>query len=447
MKHFRTLLSLAALALVGPLQAQQFYPGPATGVRRGFSSILMNPAEITSLHRTVELNLVQMNVGAGGNIEDFVLNIDNFGNGLEESLTSRVDPLDFRINGHILGPSIAVRAGKIGVGLSSQIHFGGDFANINPNLGTALAQFDSPDFTSTRIQGGPPQRANFFSYAQLSAHVGGALIEDENSRLSIGASIHFYAPVAFAEAEVRNLNATLFEENGDLLMRDASGSVRLAYSRGADLDGSENFDVQGRVSLGLDIGATYLLKNTAVGHVQVGAALRNMGALLFDDALESSYALNVPAGEALNLSALSGTFEEIESQLLASGFVSLRDQRSELRIPLPTTLALYGDFQPLPFLQVGAYFQKRLQANNPAGQIVGQDLFVLTPSLFFGPFEVYFPTGVYEVYGFAAGAGLRLGGFFIGTSSGLSSALGRQNHADIHFGLNLGIGKKLNILN
>jgi hypothetical protein len=165
---------------------------------------------------------------------------------------------------------------------------------------------------------------------------------------------------------------------------------------------------------------------------------------LGSEQVTNAYAMHIPEGESFRLDALDGDFDEIEEQLIGSGYFTRSSPAGKTRLSLPTIITGYTDIRISKAFQVSIFGQHRLSNQESNTQLGMQNIFAVTPRLTLGVFEIYSPWANYEVSGIIGGAGIRLGGFFVGSQSVLTGFFADSQQADIHVGLSLGFGKRKN---
>ncbi|HEU4496473.1 MAG TPA: hypothetical protein VFR70_05440, partial [Flavobacterium sp.] len=176
--------------------------------------------------------------------------------------------------------------------------------------------------------------------------------------------------------------------------------------------------------------------------LKAGLAFRNMGSMTFKSGNNraTNYILNVPSGSSLNLNQFQdvSSLEEIETLLLASGYLNSAPVRKDFRVKLPATFSAYADIKIVPDLYVTVYGQRKLNKDSANDQVTTQNVLSATPRYSIKSFEVFAPLASNEISGFTSGLGFAAGGFFIGSGS-LITALADGGQADAYLGFRFGI--------
>jgi hypothetical protein len=205
----------------------------------------------------------------------------------------------------------------------------------------------------------------------------------------------------------------------------------------------DRFSLSNISGMAFDLGLTHQWTSEYTTRLSSGISLRNIGGMsLGSQQRTSNYAINIPQGEAFRLDLLDGDLDEIEDQLLNSGYFSITNRAEKARASLPSVLSAYTDAYISKLFRVTVSGQFRLGDKNDSKQLVTQNVLAVTPRLVLGAFEIYSPWANYEVAGLTGGLGLRLGGFFLGSQSVLTGLLADTKQADVHVGFSMGFGKK-----
>ena len=103
-------------------------------------------------------------------------------------------------------------------------------------------------------------------------------------------------------------------------------------------------------------------------------------------------------------------------------------------------MVAYADLKLISKLYISGYIQQKLSDDSDNDQITAQDYITITPRINLGFFEAYVPLSDSEISGFNAGFGFRLGGFYLGSGSAITSFLDQKNskQADIYTGFRWG---------
>ncbi len=220
-----------------------------------------------------------------------------------------------------------------------------------------------------------------------------------------------------------------------------SGSLANGFT---DNDNYTKFFAGGLNGLSADIGVNYQWKNdeNPDGYfLNAGLAVKNMGSLKFKDSNneDNSYKLNV-GSDGLNLNQFENVddIQEIEQILIANNVLTVQQNTRDFKIKLPAYVSAYADVNVYGDFYGTVYWQQKLNKDNNNDQIAVQNLLTITPRYSTRIFEAYMPLSFNEVSDFTAGIGFRVGGFYLGSGSILSAALGDANQADAYVGFRFG---------
>lgn len=426
--------------------AQQGFVGIQNTSRRSLLHVGMNPAEINSLHKKFELNLFAVSATVNNDVLYFS---DFFG---EEDMVdlafSRADgPVNIRTEVNIMGPSFGFRAGKWGFGLSTQAFVRTDVVDLDANLGKSFTtDTDGASFVESTINLPYNQRINVAGWMEMGLVAGREIFNNDVHRVSFGTGLRFLIPSTYVNAGINGLNGTLRIDDNGYSLTNATGQLNVNYSRDALDEGFEGFNLNtlslGNISgVAVDLGLTHEWRKKDIVKATSGLSLKGLGSLDFGPSqINHTYSMNVPAGQFFNLDELEGDLEEIEDQLLASGYFS-RISAGSYKPQLPRLLTAYTDLRLTKVLYLSVFGQYNLGDANNNSQITAQNIFALTPRLKLGGLEIYSPWINSETAGLSGGLGLRVAGFFVGSNSVLTGYLGETKQADVHVGWSMGFGK------
>ena len=185
-----------------------------------------------------------------------------------------------------------------------------------------------------------------------------------------------------------------------------------------------------------------MLKKDDKPFLNAGLTIKNLGSMgMGSNQQQRNYTVNIPENEYFRVDNLDGNIDEINEQLVASGYFTINNNDSDVRVNLPRTLATYVEFSPVKSFQISLYAQKRISDENINTNLSAADLIVLTPRLVLGKFEMYSPWMKHQVSNLTGGLGFQYGGFFIGSHSIITGLMqNNSRRADIHMGLSWGFG-------
>ncbi|MCH7402125.1 DUF5723 family protein [Belliella kenyensis] len=448
MKKLFLLILLISFGF-GQAFAQTSFVGIQNSPRKGIISATMNPAEINNLHKKVDVNFFSLNGSVSNNIISFG-DIVNYGDDVLDVAFQRADgPVNFRSVANILGPSVGIKSGNWAFGLTTQLFTKADIIDFDPTLGQSLLdiQFSGRN-NSFAIATEYNQRINATGYGQVGFVVGREIFENDKHKFSVGATAKILIPAVYANVGMDRFRAEIVQVDTEVSITNATGSLNFSYSESdfnnSNIGSNQNgFNFGSPSGFGLDLGANYQIKDDkGRTKINTGLSIMNLGSMTFAKGqTNNTYTMNIPQGQSFRLDQLEGNFEEIENQLIASGFFTRTVETNGIRTNLPSLIAAYAEMHIIGVLHASAYLQQRFGNINSNQQLSSQNLFVITPRVVLGKFEIYSPWMQTEVAGFDGGLGLRYGGFFIGSNSILTGLSENSKQADFHMGLSWGFGR------
>ncbi|MDN3690609.1 DUF5723 family protein [Cyclobacterium jeungdonense] len=423
---------------------QESFLGIQNSQRKGMINALMNPAELNNLNKKVEVSFFAVGEALDNNILSFQDIISDPGQ-WETLFQSVSEPVNLRTDFAVLGPSVGIRFDKWSLGFTSQLKGKVDVIDFNPDLGDAIVS-ESTSGSSDQIQLDIPynQRINAVGWMELGVMAGTSIWKTESQSLSLGSHFKLLFPGTYANLGMDEIQATLLTGSDQIRLTDARGNLNLSYDDRWDSGNGLGFDTdlwRGFTPKGfaLDLGVNYLLKRGDKPFVNLGLSMKNMGGMTTtENQTTRNYTMNIPQNESFRIDNLEGSAEEIEQQLVDSGYFTIARDISQNRIHLPQLLAAYVEFSPVRQFQVSLYAQKRIQDENRNSQLSTSDLLVLTPRFIAGKLELYSPWMQHQVSGLTGGLGIQYGGFFLGSQSILTGLLTDSNRLDVHMGLSWG---------
>lgn len=442
----KTLLSFSFCFLATLTLAQQSFIGIQNSSRKGMLHAAMNPAELNHLSRKGEFNLFAVGARAGNNIltfEDMIYEDDLINLAFE-----RVEgPVNVSTEIHVMGPSLGITVNKWAFGFMSQAYVKGDIIDLNTDLGSALnnSSFNNRMY-EVEINNSSNQRVNAAGWAELGIMAGREILSNNNHLVSIGSTFKVLIPGAYLNVGVRDIQGIFIQNKDGSILTDARGQLNLSYPlelKDWDFEDQllNRFSIKNISGFAVDLGVSHQWKKEGIIKFSSGLSLKNFGGLDFASGqVTNAYTMDIPEGEFFRLDALEGDLDEIEGQLLGSGYFTKSSQMGEARLRLPTTLSAYTDMRVSRIFHFSVFGQHRLYNQEINTQLSTQNVLAITPRWTWGPFEIYSPWAYYEISGITGGAGLRLGGFFIGSQSVLTGFLANSHQVDAHVGFSLGFG-------
>jgi hypothetical protein len=446
----KILLFLVIINTV-PLFAQDHFIGINTSNRTGILNSNLNPAELPNFSKKFEVNIFGLSLNFSNNIislDDITSNTD-----IESLLFKGNSAVNASADVEYAGPSVAMRWKKWGFGIASKGHIKFDLVDIDPNLGDAI--LNSTDITlneTTSISNDYNQRMNGVSWGEISLSAGRNVYENEKHRFNAGIALKLLFPGSYANFGVDKFQGvirTVFDSNNpsnSAAFLTTNGPVNVNFSYSGNL--ADKFtDVRDYTSsvfgslngIATDLGVNYQWKEDDKKYkINAGMAIRNMGSLTFKDSNNSSnsYNLNIPTTNPLNLNAFDGTesLTEVEAILKQKGYLTNEKSNKDFKVKLPTLFSMYADFKVYHKFFITTYLQQKMNNNDGDRQITAQNSYSIIPRICLGYFEAYIPFSHNEISGSNTGFGLRLGGFYLGSSSLISSLSRNTKKVDFNLG-------------
>ncbi|GGB66790.1 hypothetical protein GCM10007424_03470 [Flavobacterium suaedae] len=471
----KTLLCLFSVIGISSF-AQEHFSGINTSRRGGLLNADINPAELANMSSKYDVNVFNFSGNFANNKVAFGDFIDG-GDDFENILFSGNENVNMRVDVEILGPALAFQVNKWAFAISSSAKVQASLVDINTTLGNAVTNGGVDNITEVyNILASENQRAAGISWGEIGLSIARELYDSEEHKISAGITFNLLFPGTYANMGASRFEGTITNNFGDVSLTDASAEVNIAYSGSlaGDFSESDNFTeffAGGLNGFSTDIGVNYRWKdksnftltknsndeddnenNTLTFQysdprnykLNAGLAIRNMGSMTFkDDNNESvNYELDVPTGEFLDLNQFEDaeSIQDVEDILLQSGYLTMDEAAKDFKVKLPTVFSAYADVKLYGKFYATGFVQQKLNENNDNDQITVQNIVSVTPRYSTNFFEVYAPLANNEISGFTAGLGVRLGGFFIGSGSGISMLLDSDSkQADLYFGFRFGI--------
>lgn len=457
----KKLLFLIAILAGITAEAQEHFAGISTSKRVGIINLEVNPSELANLKNHFEIQLLSSSMNIANNKVGFNDLLDD--TNAEDLIFAGDKPINFTFHNQIIGPGVAVRLLKWRFAITSKANIKAGAINVDPILasyltGSDVHQIPVGDFRDREFLSN--QRFNGTVWGEVGFAVARKIWENEKSLLNAGLNLKILFPGSYANMGIGNFQGTISNDasNGDLLLTDAVADVNFAYSGSLSQSFSETKQytrsIYGNMDgLAADIGVDYQIKKGNSYKVKVGASIMNLGGMTFNDRANSStnYKLSITGNQRLVLNYFDGVEDIvnikqhlIDLAALPAGDLDKIDfteitSNKDFKVNLPTTFNLYADVNLISKLNVTFFTQQRLNSNSSNNQITAQTIYSVTPRFGIGFFEAYVPISYNDFSGNNAGLGFRLGGFFMGSNSILSSISADSKQIDLNFGFRFAI--------
>jgi hypothetical protein len=283
------------------------------------------------------------------------------------------------------------------------------------------------------------------SWGEIGFSAGRTVFENEKHQFNAGITLKLLFPGSYANFGIDKFEGNVdFYNNSAAITTSVPVNVNFAYSgnlaeRFTDVNDYTSSVFGNLGGVGTDLGVNYQLKDGDKKYkINAGMSIRNIGNLRFKDSNNSSnsYTLNIPVSNPLNLNEINNTesLVELESLLDDRGYLSGENSNKDFRVKLPTLFSIYGDFKVYHKFHITGYLQQRMGDNNENRQITAQNSYSIIPRINLGYFEAYIPFSHNEISGGDTGFGLRLGGFYMGSSSVISTLTSNTKKVDFNMG-------------
>src|SRR5690606_9002740 len=160
--------------------------------------------------------------------------------------------------------------------------------------------------------------------------------------VTVGGTFNFFVPGVYVNMGLNNLQGTYIQNRDQSSLTDARGNLDISYPQELEdwdiedymLDRLSPSNISG---FAMDLGFTHQWKKEGIPKLSSGLTIKNLGSLnLGSDQVTNSYAMDIPEGQFFRIDQLEGDLDEIEDQLLSSGYFTKRGQSGATRVSLPT---------------------------------------------------------------------------------------------------------------
>ena len=445
----KKIIFFTLIIFTSNLFAQDHFTGVTTSSRVGILNVGINPAELPNLSKKFEVNIYGLSLNFSNNI----IGINDLDSDTDfENLLFKGDRIvNASADIEYSGPGVAMKWKKWGFGISSKGHVKFDLVDIDPKFANVILNTNELNENSTfLLKNDNNQRMTGVSWGEIGFSAGRTVFENEKHQFNAGMTLKLLFPGSYANFGIDKFEGNVvFNNNSATITTSVPVNVNFAYSGNLAESFTDVNDYTSSVfgnlgGVGTDLGVNYQLKDGDKKYkINAGMSIRNIGNLTFKDSNNSSnsYTLSIP-GSALGSTALI-IDEDIENIESLSGLESLLDEKGYLsseksiqdfRVKLPTLFSIYGDFKVFHKFHITGYLQQRMGDNNENRQITSQNSYSIIPRINLGYFEAYIPFSHNEISGGNTGFGLRLGGFYMGSSSVISTLTSNTKRVDFNMG-------------
>ena len=422
--------------------SQDHFSGISNSNRVGILNGIINPAEYSNLSKKFEVNIYGLSFNSNNNKIGFSDLTSN--NNLQDLIFKGSDPVNLQFDGQIVGPSVAVKLLKWGFAVTTKANLKFDIINVDSNIGNAISNNNLAS-ALTLLNNSSNQRLIGSSYGEVDFSIAHPIIDTKKHSLSAGATFKLLFPGSYSNFGLSGLNGKISQVGGNAyLTTDQPAILNIAYS-GSLANSFSNFNdytksVYGGLNgLATDIGLSYKLKDGPTKYkIKLGVSIRNIGSMTFKDNNNSStnYSLNIPTSNPLNLNTFSNinNLSNVENILNSNGYLTKIDGQKDFKVNLPTLFSFYSDFKIVPKIYITGYLQQKLREDSDNDQITALNIVSVTPRFNLGFFETFIPVSSNQISGTTVGLGFRLGGFYLGSNSIVSSLTSNGKQADFYTG-------------
>ncbi|NHM02182.1 hypothetical protein [Flavobacterium difficile] len=446
------LLSLIFLFSTSEIFSQEHLLGITTSSRGGLLNGFNNPAELSNMNMKFDVNLFNTSVNFSNNKLSFNDLLD--GTNLEDKFFSGTEAANVRVDALVIGPGIAFKNGNWTYAISTLANIKANIINVDTKLGDAIQNGALSNLISqTTLSSLENQRLNAATWGEIDFSLSRKLIDIARHQVNAGATVKLLFPSAYANFSASNLQGTIQNNLGDIQLANASAQVNLAYSGflGNDFNDTSNyanFFKQGINGVAFDIGGTYRFKeaNSNKYIISAGLAVKNIGGMSYKDDTNTSIDYNLSVGNSptldLNQFESANSLTEIETILAQpqnAQFFQKTKTNEAFKVKLPTTINAYADFKVTSKFYATASINQKVTDDSESDVTTTQNTYSIIPRLIFGQFEMFAPQTSNEISGFTSGFGMKIYGFYLGSSSIVTAALNNSKQADIYLGFRFGI--------
>ena len=447
----KNLLILSCFLFVLNMAAQDHFSGINTSKRIGILNAGINPAELSNLNSKYEINVFSASINASNNKVGFEDLINS--NNIEDLIFTGSDPVNMRIDSEIYGPGFAMKVNKWAFAFTTKAYAKLSVIDVDPQLGQAINNGTLNTFlTSTSLNNDYNQRINGTTYGEVGFSIARNLYNNEKHKFNTGITLKLLFPGSYANFGADKFKGEIRTFGGDAFLNNADAKVNFAYSGSLANDFTNSNDYLQSLfgplnGVAADIGFNYQLKDSTGYKLNAGVSIRNIGGMTFKDNNNQStnYTLRIestfdkPNGLNLNQFQNVTNFKEVETILLNEGYLTKLEGNKNFKVSLPTVFTAYADIKVVSKFFVAVYTQQKLKNDKQNDQITTQNVFSVTPRIYFKNYELFSSWAANEISGTTGGFGFRIYGFYLGSSSIVTALINNSKQADVFIGYRVGL--------
>ncbi|HLX93872.1 MAG TPA: DUF5723 family protein [Puia sp.] len=446
----RILLSVLVAGLfIFKAQSQNQFEGIRSSNYLGVKSVFFNPANIADNAYRWDANLFSVNAGVGDYNVSF--NLHN----LQSKMGNQTDSIMFGSKSKaasayagidILGPGFMIALNKkTTFAFTTRARVMANIHDVDGKLINAIQSQNNSNLPFTLASAGN-QSIALNGWTEFGGSLGRVLVEEGNHFLKGGITLKYLAGFSNGYIHLNNISGTVNSDVNGNYLTSAGGTVQLGEG-GADLTnlkGSSLLQFKGS-GAGADLGVVYEFRRTSATHYKLkfSLALLDIGSIHYhaNPNYTAGYTVNVPNGQKFYLNNLkdSSSISSIKNYLDQSPyFQNISTANGSYGVGLPTTLVGSADMNVVSKFYLNLDTRLNLHGYNKFASPYYQNNFTLTPRYEGKYFGAYLPLNINSLTGFNAGVAFRMGPFFLGSGSVLTSLLGTSRQADFYFGVHIG---------
>ena len=349
----------------------------------------------------------------------------------------------------VIGPSVMFNAGRGNTfALTSRVRVIGNIQDIDGNFVKSMG--NENEVLPVNLNSNRNQKISVNAWSEFGASFGKVLMENERHVLKGGLSLKYLAGSTNSFVYISNLKGTLDEDvQGDVYMTNATGRVAIGVS-GVDFDdfSTDHLFKSNGTGFGLDLGLSYeyRLAEEENYKFKIGVALLDIGSIKYTPLASQNgdYTINIPSGSSWYPAGLDEkSISEIKQELDASPyFVNNAKSISSYKANLPTTLQTTMDWAISNKFYTEIAAQVNMAKKDNPYNAFQYNAVTVTPRFEGKRYGFYLPVNYNSLTNLNVGFSMRLGAFYIGSGSILTSVLGESKQADVFLGIRFGGLKK-----
>ena len=439
----------------------QSFPGYNTGNYTGVNGVFFNPANIADNRYHWDINLFAIDGFVG--TDQGGLKFGDFTHSFNaDSLRSKLLKGHAKVNTlnavDILGPSFMINLSpRTSIAFTTRGRVVSNAKDINGDLSNALIDAGNSGITSpiNLDMGNTISRAT--GWMEIGASLGQVFSPNGSHHFFKGGiTLKYLSGSADSYLTTNNIKGTLENIAGYAHITGQATGYISVNTTGEDFTQyavSDFFKFSGN-GFGGDIGFVYEWRpdmdysrytNDFFANkykLKIGISLLDFGSIQFNKSTNeaANYNLNIPDGNSFNLRSVSGKSVQQFIHVLNTSpyFIAGTPQNSSYTVKLPATLQ--GNVDWLYNKNWGFNFAAQINLNSAGNfNLYNFNAYSVTPRWENQLVSVDLPLSYNELTQFNAGLAFRIGPFFIGSGSIISSIFQNSKQADIHLGLHFGL--------